>query len=391
MEGRLASQGASLGGSSAANQILINTNAVLEYNLTNAPGYANGTRQKGSTISGAGTLEKTGQGMLIFGGAGQVNIAMDAGSWIHIKEGEIKAHDSVQANWNNNKASLRLDAGTIFGQIEGNVTVGALEGAGTVLLGYDNFRPVMNIGYGDASAVFTGNVQEDRRYSANTVGAMTKIGLGTQTLAGTNNWFRGNMTVNNGLLNFSNTGNLTANALWIGNTAGSRGRVDIQTGNKLTTYANNDRYGVVLGDNGGAGAMYQNGGVVDINAAASINNFMIGKSSGSFGHYGLDNGYLELTEFGIGSSGGGNGVLEVRGGTIKTTDYFLVGRGDSGTGQTGVVNLLGGTIQVDNGGANTGADLAFNIGFVGATGKTSVMTVANNALLSVNNRGINLN
>jgi hypothetical protein len=149
------------------------------------------------------------------------------------------------------------------------------------------------------------------------------------------------MTVNNGLLNFSNTGNLTANALWIGNTAGSRGRVDIQTGNKLTTYANNDRYGVVLGDNGGAGAMYQNGGVVDINAAASINNFMIGKSSGSFGHYGLDNGYLELTEFGIGSSGGGNGVLEVRGGTIKTTDYFLVGRGDSGTGQTGVVNLVG--------------------------------------------------
>ncbi|NCZ53418.1 MAG: hypothetical protein EBY81_05935, partial [Verrucomicrobia bacterium] len=332
MEGRLAVQAGSLGGSSSANQVFINTNAVLEYNLTNAPGYANGTRQKGATISGAGTLEKTGQGMLVFGGAGQVNIAMDAGSWIYIKEGEIKAHDSVQANWDNNKASLRLDAGTIFGQIEGNVTVGALEGAGTVLLGYDAFRPTMNIGYGDASAVFTGNVQEDRRYSANTVGAMTKIGLGTQTLAGTNNWFRGNMTVNNGILNFSNTGNLTANALWIGNSAGSRGRVDIQTGNKLTTYANNDRYGVVLGDNGGAGAMYQNGGVVDINALASINNFMIGKSSGSFGHYGLDNGYLELTEFGIGSSGGGNGVLEVRGGTIKTTDYFLVSRGDSGTG-----------------------------------------------------------
>ena len=142
--------------------------------------------------------------------------------------------------------------------------------------------------------------------------------------------------------------------------------MDIQTGNKLTTLANSDRYGVVLGDNGGAGAMYQNGGVVDINAVASINNFMIGKSAGSFGHYGLNEGYLELTEFGIGSGSGGNGVLEVRGGTIKTTDYFLVSRGDSGTGQTGMVNLLGGTIQVDNGGANTWADLAFNMGFSGA-------------------------
>ncbi|MFZ9875262.1 MAG: hypothetical protein ACO3E8_07835, partial [Candidatus Methylacidiphilales bacterium] len=307
------------------------------------------------------------------------------------KEGEIKAHDSVQANWDNNKASLRLDAGTIFGQIEGNVTVGALEGAGTVLLGYDTYRPVMNIGYGDASAVFTGNVQEDRRYSANTVGAMTKIGLGTQTLAGTNNWFRGNMTVNNGILNFSNTGNLTANALWIGNTAGSRGRVDIQTGNKLTTYANNDRYGVVLGDNGGAGAMYQDGGVVDINALASINNFMIGKSAGSYGYYGISDGYLELTEFGIGSQGGGNGVLEVKGGTIKVTDYFLPSRADSGSGQTGIVNLLGGTVQVNNGRANTSYDLAFNVGFSGPTAKTSIMTVANNATLWVTNRGINLN
>ena len=92
--------------------------------------------------------------------------------------------------------------------------------------------------------------------------------------------------MNDGLVNFGNTGNFAANALWVGNVAGARGRVDVQTGNKITTLANADRYGVVLGDNGGAGAMYQNGGVVDINAAASINNFMIGKSAGSFGHYG---------------------------------------------------------------------------------------------------------
>jgi autotransporter-associated beta strand protein len=391
MEGKLAVQAGSLGGSSSANQVFINTNAVLEYNLTNAAGFANGVIQKGATITGAGTLEKTGQGALIFGGSGQVNIAMDAGSWINLQEGEIKAHNCVQANWDNNKASLFINTNTTFWQVEGNVTVGALAGGGNIVLGYSwpNFQPVMKIGYGDASSVFSGQISEATQWGGK--GVLTKIGKGTQTFSGTNNSITGNLTVNDGLVNFGNTGNFAANALLVGNVAGARGRVDVQTGNKITTLANADRYGVVLGDNGGAGAMYQNGGVVDINAAASINNFMIGKSSGSFGHYGLDNGYLELTEFGIGSGSGGNGVLEVRGGTIKTTDYFLVSRGDSGTGQNGMVNLLGGTIQVDNGGANSSVDLAFNAGFNGGNGKTSVLTVANDALLSVNNRGINLN
>jgi autotransporter-associated beta strand protein len=99
MEGRVIAQNDSLGGNSAASTIFINTNAFLQYNKTNGAAYGQGIRQKGATISGAGTLEKTGNSMLIFGGAGQVNIAMDAGSWIHIKEGEIKAHDNVQANW----------------------------------------------------------------------------------------------------------------------------------------------------------------------------------------------------------------------------------------------------------------------------------------------------
>ncbi|MFZ0436357.1 MAG: autotransporter-associated beta strand repeat-containing protein, partial [Chthoniobacterales bacterium] len=118
MEGRLISEGASLGGASAANRILINTNAVLQYDLD---AY---TRQRGSTITGAGTLEKTGAAMLVFGGAGQVNVAMDAGAWIRVMEGTLKAHDSVQANWQNNKASLFVNTNGTFWQVEGDVTVG---------------------------------------------------------------------------------------------------------------------------------------------------------------------------------------------------------------------------------------------------------------------------
>ncbi|NDC86919.1 MAG: hypothetical protein EB088_15085, partial [Betaproteobacteria bacterium] len=331
-----------------------------------------GLRQKGATITGAGTLEKTGNSMLIFGGGGQVNIAMDAGSWIHIKEGEIKAHDNVQANWDNNKASLRLDAGTIFGQVEGNVTVGALEGAGTVLLGYDNFRPVMNIGYGDASAVFTGNVQEDRRYSANTVGAMTKIGRGTQTLAGTNNWFRGNMTVNDGILNFSNTGNLMANALWIGNTAGSRGRVEVGNGNVITTLNNADRVGVVLGDNGGTGALYQSGGSLLIQSGPDVDNFIIGRSANSYGYFEVSGGTNRLSEFGVGSGYGGNGMMSVLGGEITVTNYFNIGRADSVNGQVGIVNLTGGSVRA----LNNSYDTTLAVG--NATGKNTVMTVGAN-------------
>ncbi|NBS80125.1 hypothetical protein EBS57_10135, partial [bacterium] len=256
MEGRLVSQGASIGGSGSASQVFINSNAVLQYNLTNAPGYAYGTRQKGATISGAGTLEKTGQGMLIFGGSGQVNIAMDAGSWINLREGTIKAHDNVQANWDNNKASLFVNTNATFSQVEGNVTVGALSGGGLIELGYSwpNFQPVMRIGYGDASSEFSGTMRDMTAYGGR--GIVTKIGKGTQTFSGTNNAITGNLTVNDGIINFGNTGSFTANALWVGNVNGSRGRVEVGNGNVITTLNNADRVGVVLGDNGGTGALY---------------------------------------------------------------------------------------------------------------------------------------
>ncbi|NBT90660.1 MAG: hypothetical protein EBT50_07520, partial [Verrucomicrobia bacterium] len=379
MEGRVISQGASLGGSGSGSQVFINSNAVLEYKLTNAPGFANGAVQKGATISGAGTLEKTGQGALIFGGSGQVNVAMDAGSWIRLMEGDIKAHNCVQANWDNNKASLFINTNSTFWQVEGNVTVGALGGGGTLNLGYSwpNFQPVMK---------FSGRVTEATPWGGK--GILTKIGKGTQTFSGTNNVITGNFTVNDGIVNFSNTGKFTAQSLIVGDATGTRGRVEIQDGNTIRVTSST---GVVLGRNGGVGALYQSGGLIDLAGPTSAENFLLGDNAGSYGYFRVSGGTNDINEFGVGSHNGGNGSMDVTGGLTKATDYFLIGRGNAGTGQTGVVNLLGGTIQVNNGGANTTVDLAFNAGFSGATGKTSIMTVANDATLWVTNRGINLN
>jgi autotransporter-associated beta strand protein len=348
MEGRLVSQGASLGGASSANQLFINSNAVLEYNLTNAPGFGTGVVQKGSTITGAGTLEKTGQGALIFGGLGQVNVAMDAGSWIRLMEGDIKAHNCVQANWENNKASLYVNTNSTFWQVEGNVTVGALAGGGDIILGYSwpNFQPVMKIGYGDASSEFSGRMTEASAWGGK--GVVTKIGKGTQTFSGASNVITGNLTVNDGIVNFGTRGKFTANALWVGNVAGARGRVEIGNSNVVTTLNNADRVGVVLGDNGGTGALYQSGGSLLIQSGADVDNFIIGRGANSYGYFEVSGGTNRLSEFGVGSGYGGNGMLAVTGGEITVTNYFNIGRADSVNGQVGIVNLMGGSVRALN-------------------------------------------
>ncbi|NCW01524.1 MAG: hypothetical protein EBW20_06725, partial [Betaproteobacteria bacterium] len=385
MEGRVISQGASLGGSGSGSQVFINSNAVLQYNLTNAPGFANGAVQKGATITGAGTLEKTGRGALIFGGAGQVNVAMDAGSWLRLMEGDIKAHNCVQANWDNNKASLFINTNATFWQYEGNVTVGALGGGGTLSLGYGwpNYQPVMTIGYGDASSEFTGRVTEATVDGGR--GILTKIGKGTQTFSGTNNFINGNFTVNDGVVNFSNTGKFTAQSLIVGNAAGSRGRVEVGNGNVITTLNNADRVGVVLGDNGGTGALYQSGGSLLIQSGPDVDNFIIGRSANSYGYFEVSGGTNRLSEFGVGSGYGGNGMMSVLGGEITVTNYFNIGRADSVNGQVGIVNLTGGSVRA----LNNSYDTTLAVG--NATGKNTVMTVGANGSFSTAQRGISLN
>ncbi|NBP39561.1 MAG: hypothetical protein EBV34_14185, partial [Betaproteobacteria bacterium] len=148
---------------------------------------------------------------------------------------------------------------------------------------------------------------------------------------------------------------------------------------------NADRVGVVLGDNGGTGALYQSGGSLLIQSGPDVDNFIIGRSANSYGYFEVSGGTNRLSEFGVGSGYGGNGMMSVLGGEITVTNYFNIGRADSVNGQVGIVNLTGGSVRA----LNNSYDTTLAVG--NATGKNTVMTVGANGSFSTAQRGISLN
>ncbi|NBT91037.1 MAG: PEP-CTERM sorting domain-containing protein, partial [Verrucomicrobia bacterium] len=118
-------------------------------------------------------------------------------------------------------------------------------------------------------------------------------------------------------------------------------------------------------------------------------NFLLGNNSGSFGYFGVSGGTNRINEFGVGSHNGGNGILNVTGGDLTVTDYFNIGRANSGTGQVGIVNLLGGVIRAQNSGNNGSEDV--NLANSGGTAKNTVMTIGGTGQLLIAQRGLNFN
>jgi autotransporter-associated beta strand protein len=121
---------------------------------------------------------------------------------------------------------------------------------------------------------------------------------------------------------------------------------------------------------GGAGAFY-NRGVFILYSPANINHFAIGNASGgatpannSFGYYLHDSlTPVGLNEIGVGGSGGGDGVLEVRQGTVNITNWITLSRRDSaaaGALQHSLLLIRNGTVNGPN------AD-NFRLGWAGAT------------------------
>ncbi len=107
--------------------------ATLEYNVSNGNSLTHGA----ATITGAGTLVKSGPGTLTFGGSGTVNWNLGAGALIDVTGGTLAGGNFGQDVWTNNLASLTVASGATFRGVEANVQVDALNGAGTVSTGYD--------------------------------------------------------------------------------------------------------------------------------------------------------------------------------------------------------------------------------------------------------------
>lgn len=168
---------------------VISSGAVLEINV------ASGTRNEPTnTMSGTGTLRKTGAGTLQWTSTAGT-FSFSAGALIDVQAGQFTGGSFANENWTANQSDLNVASGATFDGVEANIRVNAITGLGTIKSGYPgagyaNFTFGVNNGSGTFAGVLADQV---------VAGNYMKIGTGTQTLSGTNT-NTGTTTVNVGTL-----------------------------------------------------------------------------------------------------------------------------------------------------------------------------------------------
>ena len=166
-------------------------NATLEFNNTAQQ------QLNGGTLSGTGTLIKSGSGTLLLGANGSVeNVSMGAGGLIDVQGGLLR-NEYSSGTWTNNKAGLEVDAGATVDLWDspGGITVDALTGSGTVTHTSYGGTENLTVGVNNGSGTFSGTITNANGFGLNLV----KAGTGTQTLSGANS-YTGATTVNAGTL-----------------------------------------------------------------------------------------------------------------------------------------------------------------------------------------------
>ena len=230
--------GFSVGGG-PANTFNVARGATLEFNVNGgvnpAAPASDGARTAlgtfgGTTISGQGTLLKTGTGALALGGQGDtkggknqiVNVSMAAGSLIDIENGALRNGGFAAAYWTNNQASMYIGPNGALDVWDGNqVNIDALNGSGAVTKGQGGNNNVsLNVGVAGGSGSFSGVIQNPQtQTNGNSIAgssiSLIKSGAGVQVLTGSNT-YTGPTTVNGGTLQVGNGGSGAS----IGNTGG---------------------------------------------------------------------------------------------------------------------------------------------------------------------------
>jgi autotransporter-associated beta strand protein len=214
-------------------------------------------------------------------------------------------------------------------------------------------------------------------------GGLTKSGNGTVILAG-DNYYTGPTIVSAGTLTVSGAVENTA-ITTVGNAAGNA--VLMKTGYGSITTSN-----LFVGNfSNSVGAFYHNSGQVTVNGGTG-DLLDIGNAPGAFGYYASLGGIVYANGIAVGgennngttgfSGTGGNGVMEINGGSVSDSGWFVMARGL--TTEAGVLNVFNGSLQYNGGG------IADCWGTNGQTGIINIMggIVANDYATMV---GINLN
>nr|WP_050781049.1 autotransporter-associated beta strand repeat-containing protein [Bradyrhizobium sp. ORS 278] len=356
-----------------------------------------------SSISGAGTLQKTGTNTVAFAGTSSsatFTWGLSSAGLIDVQAGKLVGGHYQHDVWTGNLSSLNVAAGATFDGVEANVIVDRISGAGTIKSGWSGSGyNAITIGAANGSSTFSG-VIADSWSSA----SITKAGTGTITLSGANA-LTGTTTVNAGTLALSPSGSSAMGSILVGGGA-SGATLVVNSGSTALTgdlvvgaasadkaslaqiSANLTANNVYIGNaNGAIGTVNQSAGTLTT-TALNDPNFGIGSAVGGMGTYNLSGGTAVVTN-GIFNVGGyGAGTLNQSGGTINAGWWAIVGRR---VGSSGVYNLSGGQFnqtgtgsQLIVGEQGTGtlnvsgsgiASLAGGLGISGGAGPEGIGTV----------------
>ncbi|HEU6449308.1 MAG TPA: autotransporter-associated beta strand repeat-containing protein [Verrucomicrobiae bacterium] len=311
------------------------------------------------TISGAGSL--AGSGALSKSGIGSLTLG---------------TANSYAGGTTINNGTLQLGSTTAIGTGSLTINGGALDSSVANLVNANNnaqdwngdfsFAGTENLNMGSGDVTMSGSRLVTVNANTLTIGgnisaltfSLTKDGNGTLALNGSNT-ITGNITVPKGALALGGGGSIaSAHDILVGNTPGQ------------------------------AAALYQSGTSVIGSTDNGGGAFQIGQTNGAAGYYKMSGGTANLAgEINIGGFSGASGTfgqLDFTGGTIFLPDrgtdpgsYFLVNRSFAG-GESAVVNILGGTVQLANNAtpANNGLNgLAVNWASPASLPDTAAITI----------------
>jgi len=307
----------SLQGASASSSFSVASAAVLELNAVVDRDYAS------TSISGAGTLSKTGSGSVVWGVAA-ANFSLGSGALLDVREGTFTAGSGGNEVWTNNLSDLNVQSGALFNAADAAVRVNRLTGAGVIRAGSASLA----IGVDNGSSTFDGVIEN----VAATTGNLIKAGTGTIALTGVNT-YTGTTTVSGGTLTLSGNRTGTIGSITVGNTAGQDATLNITAGT-----INLGAGEMTVGNatiTAMTGTVNQTGGQVIFTAGAG-NQLLIGRQTGvaNRGVYNLSGGSLTI---GLSSNGGRGIILGVNTGTSGGTFNL------SGTGVLNMTLASGGT------------------------------------------------
>jgi fibronectin-binding autotransporter adhesin len=309
----------------------------------------------GATAVNSGSLRITGSGSL-------TNTAISVGAAGNLQEdgtasiggaASITSNGTVTLNGNNNYSGATTATTGTF-TLNGNI------GATAVTVGSGATFTVNQNGSIGAGSTLTSNGLANI-FGSNGINGAINVQAGTLNLTGT--------------LNSGNTG--ASGKITVGNTTGLNAVMNINGGlvNATNTGAPSIQAGSAANSNG---VITLSSGVLN-----STSELWLSSVPGAYGEFVMTGGTANIGAWLAVSRGGGNGLLQMSGGSLNVTgNNITVGSIAGGSNQLGVASFTGGTTAVTNGGIYVG-ELAN--GIVNISGSASVTTANTGIGVTISN------